>query len=91
MKKKKKKKKLIYELNSLANDEYLKGIEINKKMDKINQKNKILKNNSFVNINIFNDDMDFFQPKGNLIPSLINIRKNKMKNIRIYKRCLDYI
>ena len=91
LERRKKEKKLIYELNSIANDEYLKGIEINKKMDKINQKNKILKNNSFVNINIFNDDMDFFQPKGNLIPSLINIRKNKMKNIRIYKRCLDYI
>ena len=91
LERRKKEKKLIYELNSIANDEYLKGIEINKKMDKINQKNKILKNNSFGNINIFNDDMDFFQPKGNLIPSLINIRKNKMKNIRIYKRCLDYI
>ena len=91
LERRKKEKKLIYELNSIAKDEYLKGIEINKKMDKINQKNKILKNNSFVNINIFNDDMDFFQPKGNLIPSLINIRKNKMKNIRIYKRCLDYI
>ena len=91
LERRKKEKKLIYELNSIANDEYLKGIEINKKMDKINQKNKILKNNSFVNINIFNDDMDFFQPKGNLIPSLINIRKYKMKNIRIYKRCLDYI
>ena len=91
LERRKKEKKIIYELNSIANDEYLKGIEINKKMDKINQKNKILKNNSFVNINIFNDDMDFFQPKGNLIPSLINIRKNKMKNIRIYKRCLDYI
>ena len=91
LERRKKEKKIIYELNSIANDEYLKGIEINKKMDKINQKNKILKNNSFVNINIFNDDMDFFQPKGNLIPSLINIRKNKRKNIRIYKRCLDYI
>ena len=91
LERRKKEKKIIYELNSIANDEYLKGIEINKKMDKINQKNKILKNNSFGNINIFNDDMDFFQPKGNLIPSLLNIRKNKMKNIRIYKRCLDYI
>ena len=96
LERRKNEKRVINKINLMVNDEYSKSLEMNEKMDKINAKNKKIKRLYSSNKYIF--PKDFFVTKyknygakGNLIPSIINIRKNKMKNFGFHKRYLSYI
>ena len=89
-------RKRINKIKLMADDEFCRSIVIKKKMDEINQKNtRIKKMNSSQEIilpqKFLIPKVKNFGLKGDLVPSIINIRKYKIRDIRNSIKYLDKI
>ena len=90
-------RKKINRVKIMADDELCRSIVINKKMDEINEKNRQIKILSLSKKVLFPEKflipkVKNFGLKGDLVPTIIHIRKNKMKSMgKQHKKYWDII
>jgi len=89
-------RKKINKIKLMVNDEFCRSIAINKKMNEINEKNKRI-HKSTISDKVISPEK-FLTPivknyglKGNLVPTIINIRKKGIKHIGIKKNNNNYL
>ena len=88
-------RKKINKIKSMVNDEFKRSIAINKRMNEINEKNREIHKSAISNKVVLPEK--FLTPiannlglQGNLVPSLINIRKKGIEHIGIKKYNYNY-